>query len=551
MVMQISTNIILLILTVETTILSLLIAALLAALFFMIMKNRKLVRENNRYKVHSDKQQQRSDKEEKRLFSLDILDNLPFPVFVKDINDNYKYTYWNKEAELQTGTKRNEILGQTDFDIFGTERGMKYHKIDEQLVSKGENYRAEEDYITPDGVLHNTIVNKSIISHGTNKWLLVVRWDITQMKEYEKELIQAKEKLEAAADTQNLVLNSINFGLIYINKEYQVQWESTANLQGIAKGRQYTPGKVCYETVMGRKEPCLRCALSKAMTKGKPVRHEFSEGDTTIEISAIPVYDHSETTLLGGLMKIEDISDKKRIEQLVDEVKRADEANRLKSAFLANMSHEIRTPLNAIVGFSSLLAETDDPSEKQEFAHIISTNNELLLQLINDIIDMAKIESGSLDFVYADTNINELMEEIGRQMNLKNKSEAVSITFGDRLPQCIICTDRNRLMQVMINFLTNAMKFTPKGTITFGYTMDQSEKHIRFFVKDTGIGIPENQKEKIFDRFVKLNTFAQGTGLGLPICAMIAEKFGGNIGVESAQGEGSTFWIEIPTQKPE
>lgn len=535
----------------ETTILSFLIAALLAALFFMIYKNHKLVRENNRYKARSDKHQQRSDKEEKCLFSLDILDNLPFPVFVKDINDNYKYTYWNKEAELQTGTNRNEILGQTDFDIFGTERGMKYRKIDEQLVSKGENYRAEEDYITPDGVLHNTIVNKSIISHGTNKWLLVVRWDITQMKEYEKELIQAKEKLEAAADTQNLVLNSINFGLIYINKEYQVQWESTANLQGIAKGRQYTPGKVCYETVMGRKEPCLRCALSKAMAKGKPVRHEFSEGDTTVEISAIPVYDHSETTLLGGLMKIEDISDKKRIEQLVDEVKRADEANRLKSAFLANMSHEIRTPLNAIVGFSSLLAETDDPSEKQEFAHIISTNNELLLQLINDIIDMAKIESGSLDFVYADTNINELMEEIGRQMNLKNKSEAVSITFGDRLPQCIICTDRNRLMQVMINFLTNAMKFTPKGTITFGYTMDQSEKQIRFFVKDTGIGIPENQKEKIFDRFVKLNTFAQGTGLGLPICAMIAEKFGGSIGVESAQGEGSTFWIEIPTQKPE
>lgn len=551
MVMLISTNVIFLMQIMETTILSLLITALLVALFFMIYKNRKLIRENNRYKAHSDRQQHRLEKEEKLLFSLDILDNLPFPVFVKDINDNYKYTYWNKEAELQTGTNRNEILGYTDFDIFGTERGMKYRKIDEQLVSKGENYRAEEDYITPDGVLHNTIVNKSIISHGTNKWLLIVRWDITQMKEYEKELIQAKEKLEAAADTQNLVLNSINFGLIYINKEYQVQWESTANLQGIAKGRKYTPGKVCYETVMGRKEPCLRCALSESMAKGKPVRHEFSDGDMTVEISAIPVFDHSETTLLGGLMKIEDISDKKRIEQLVDEVKRADEANRLKSAFLANMSHEIRTPLNAIVGFSSLLAETDDPSEKQEFAHIISTNNELLLQLINDIIDMAKIESGSLDFVYAETDINELMEEIDRQMNLKNKSEAVCITFGDRLPQCTICTDRNRLMQVMINFLTNAMKFTPKGTITFGYTMAATGKHICFFVKDTGIGIPENQKEKIFDRFVKLNSFAQGTGLGLPICAMIAEKFGGNIGVESTEGEGSTFWIDIPTHKPE
>ena len=233
------------------------------------------------------------------------------------------------------------------------------------------------------------------------------------------------------------------------------------------------------------------------------------------------------------------------------EVKKADEANRLKSAFLANMSHEIRTPLNAIVGFSNLLMESDDPEEKQEFAHIISTNNELLLQLINDIIDMAKIESGSLDYVYTQTDINELMEEIESQMKLKNKSEEVTVLFDHKLPQCVIYTDRNRLMQVMINFLTNALKFTFKGTVTFGYTLDEASKKIRFYVKDTGIGIPEDKKDKIFDRFVKLNSFAQGTGLGLPICAMIAEKFGGSIGVESKEGEGSLFWMEIPVQKTE
>ena len=298
-------------------------------------------------------------------------------------------------------------------------------------------------------------------------------------------------------------------------------------------------------------EPCPRCALSEAITKGESVRHEFTEGDITVEISAIPLFDHTDTNIVGGLMKVEDISDKKRIEHLMFEVKRADEANRLKSAFLANMSHEIRTPLNAIVGFSNLLAETDDPVEKQEFIHIISTNNELLLQLINDIIDMAKIESGSLDFTYSQIDINELMEEICSQMILKNKSEAVSISFDEKLPQCLIYTDRNRLMQVMINFLTNALKFTPEGAVSFGYTIEESGKAIRFYVKDTGIGIPQDKKDKIFDRFVKLNTFAQGTGLGLPICAMIAEKFGGSIGVESEEGKGSLFWLSIPMKESE
>lgn len=548
--MLILMNSIFLMVTVETT-LSLLLLLLVFVIILLLYRNQKLTRENNQYKSKQAGEQILDETVKERLFSIDILDNLPFPVFVKDINDDYKYLYWNKEAELRSGTRREEVLGHTDFDIYGAERGLKYRKVDEQLVRKGESYKAEEDYVTPDGVVHNTIVNKSIISHDKNRWLLIVRWDITQIKDYEKELIQAKEKLEDAADTQNLVLNSINFGLIYIDKEYKVQWESTSNLQGKAKGRRYTPGKICYETVMGKKEPCAQCALSEAIVKGQAVRHEFSDGETTFEISAIPVFDHSETNILGGLMKIEDISDKKRIEHLMYEVKKADEANRLKSAFLANMSHEIRTPLNAIVGFSNLLMESDDPEEKQEFAHIISTNNELLLQLINDIIDMAKIESGSLDYVYTQTDINELMEEIESQMKLKNKSEEVTVLFDHKLPQCVIYTDRNRLMQVMINFLTNALKFTFKGTVTFGYTLDEAGKKIRFYVKDTGIGIPEDKKDKIFDRFVKLNSFAQGTGLGLPICAMIAEKFGGSIGVESKEGEGSLFWMEIPVQKTE
>lgn len=547
--MLIVINFIILMMTSEITICILVFLILSAIIVLLTVKNRRLIRENKAYKAMLS-EKQNTGKEKVYPFSLNILENLPFPVFVKNIDDDYKYTYWNNEAEVQSGFKREDILGHSDIDIYGLERGMKYRKIDEELVSKGQNYRAEEDYVTLNGVLHNTIVSKSIISHEENRSLLVVRWDITQMKEYEKKLLQTKEKLEEAAKIQNMVLSSINFGLIYTNKEYKVQWESTANLQGIAKGRKYTPGKVCYETVMGRKEPCLRCALSEAMTKKEPIRHEFSEEDITIEISAIPIFDDTGTNVQGGLMKIEDISDKKRIEHLMYEVKKADEANRLKSAFLANMSHEIRTPLNAIVGFSNLLSETDDPLEKQEFSHIISTNNDLLLQLINDIIDMAKIESGSLDFVYDQVDVNELMEDICRQMTFKNKSDAIRLSFDQRLPQCMINTDRNRLMQVIINFLTNALKFTERGSITFGYTTDESTGEIRFYVKDTGIGIPEEKKEQIFERFVKLDIFVQGTGLGLPICAMIADKFGGSIGVESCVGEGSTFWLKIPVQKP-
>lgn len=496
------------------------------------------------YKKRAADKKQQAKMIDSQEFCLGILDNLPFPVFIKDVNDGFKYKLWNKEAEKLSETDRKNFLGHTDFDIYGQERGHKYRQIDEQLVKDGTIYKAEDDYTTPDGVLHNTIVYKSVINYGNYKWLLVVRWEITQIKEYEKKLIKANEELENAIKNQNLVLNSINFGLVFVDKNYFVQWESTASLDNVSNGKRYIAGKICYQTAMGREEPCERCALKEAIEGEHPVRHEFLHGDTTVEISAIPVYDNAGTKLLGGLMKIEDISDKKRIERLTYEVKKADEANRLKSAFLANMSHEIRTPLNAIVGFSNLLMETEDPEEKREFIHIITTNNELLLQLINDIIDMAKIESGTLDFVYSDTDINVMMEDILHQMQLKSIRPDVKIDFVKKLPECIINTDHNRVMQVLINFLTNAMKFTTKGSITFGY--EKSDKEIYFFVKDTGIGIPENMREKVFDRFVKLDTFAQGTGLGLPICAMIIDKFNGTIGVDSKEGEGSTFWFKLP-----
>lgn len=229
------------------------------------------------------------------------------------------------------------------------------------------------------------------------------------------------------------------------------------------------------------------------------------------------------------------------------EKEKAEEANRLKSAFLANMSHEIRTPLNAIVGFSSLLGETDNNNEKKEFIKIIENNNNLLLQLINDILDLAKIEAGTLEFVYSDIDINKLLAEIEQSIRLRPHSEEISIRFSAPLPECIIRTERNRLTQVITNFLTNALKFTETGSITFGY--EKKGDKIYFFVKDTGIGIPEDKLKSIFGRFVKLDSFAQGTGLGLSICETIVHRLKGEIGVESEPGKGSTFWFTIPYEE--
>lgn len=222
---------------------------------------------------------------------------------------------------------------------------------------------------------------------------------------------------------------------------------------------------------------------------------------------------------------------------------KAEESDHLKSAFLANMSHEIRTPLNAIVGFSGLLAMAENYEERDEYINIINNNNELLLQLINDILDLSKIEANTLEFVYSDIDINQLLCDIEQTSRLK-AADGVQVSFVEKLPHCIIRTDKNRLSQVVTNFINNAIKFTKEGSIYFGYK--HKGNNLYFYVSDTGCGINKDIKDSVFQRFVKLDSFAQGTGLGLSICQMIVHKLGGEIGVDSELGQGSTFWFTLP-----
>lgn len=240
-----------------------------------------------------------------------------------------------------------------------------------------------------------------------------------------------------------------------------------------------------------------------------------------------------------------DVTNMQNIEQeLIQARIKAEQSDRLKSAFLANMSHEIRTPLNSIVGFSSLLAETDDREERQEYIKIVEANNELLLQLISDILDLSKIEAETFDFVYTDVDVNDCCREIIKSMQMKVKGD-VELAFEKYLPECHIHTDKNRFTQVITNFINNALKFTKQGSISLGYEQT-SPQEIKFYVRDTGLGIPKENLDNIFERFVKLNTFAQGTGLGLSICKNIVTQMGGKIGVESTEGEGSYFWFTHP-----
>ena len=473
-------------------------------------------------------------------FSFDILDNLPFPIFVKDITNDFRYYYWNKESAAQSGISSEEAIGHTDYEIYGEERGEKYRHIDKELIQAGKVYRKEEKYTTPDGITHDTIAVKSIISwEGEKKWLLATRWDITQLKNYERELVAAKQKL---------ALKSIDFGLIYIDKNYRVQWEETRQIASLVKGRRYIPGKICYQTSALRNEPCGQCAFKKAIEQGKIIRHTIRVDDVDFEVTATPVFgDEKETEIIGGLLRFENITEKLKMDKMLQEAKeKAEESNRLKSAFLANMSHEIRTPLNAIVGFSEMVCQTEEEEERKEFVKIISSNNILLLQLIDDILDLSKIEAGTMEFTFAQTDINELMEGICRQMQEKNSSPDIQILFTEKADQCMMYTDRIRLSQVIINFTNNALKFTPKGSIEMGYRIEEAKDEIYFYVKDTGIGIPADKIDKVFERFVKLNSFIKGTGLGLAICRVIVERLGGVIGVESKEGEGSRFWFRIP-----
>lgn len=359
-------------------------------------------------------------------------------------------------------------------------------------------------------------------------------------------LREIKEMLELSLRTSGIIPWEINFekkqihapGGFPLSPDCTMLVEDFAKLCIEKKYQQLFLNE--YERVSERKQDEFDIRIRAFVSATNTVEWVHINGKTVIT-------ENNKRMLTGTFQVI--TQEVNREKELIALRKAAEESNRLKTAFLANMSHEIRTPLNAIVGFSQLLAITTDEKEIAEYNEIIAINNDLLLKLINDILDIAKIEAEQMDYVFSEVNLEEVFQQIYQMYQERMPKGVTLIKETDPSSPVTLVTEKSRMLQVIANFLNNAIKFTSSGSITLGYSC--VENYARIYVRDTGKGISPSDLNKVFERFVKLDSFTQGTGLGLSISQVIAERLGGKIGVNSRLEEGSEFWFTLPLEKEE
>ena len=396
--------------------------------------------------------------------------------------------------------------------------------------------------------------------------LLSYLWERRKCLRMQKRLFRESRKLEHTNHIASAILKNVHAYILLIDNDFKVLKTNYYQLTGTQKGlEEKRVGDLlqcrnalsaeggCGTHAYGGSCP-IRCAIRQAFEQ----RRGFTDLEATLNVLTSEKKSVECDAVISGsyfllneeenmVLTVHDITQLKETEkQLTLAKEKAENADLSKSAFLANMSHEIRTPLNAITGFAEVLASANTEEEKAQYQEIIKMNADLLLQLVNDILDMSKIEAGTLEFVYTKVDINLLLSDLRQlfQMRVNDAGKNIRIIAEPSLPSCSIETDRNRVAQVLSNFTTNAIKFTQEGTISIGYEARDTELY--FYVTDTGAGIPADKLPEVFGRFVKLNKDKKGTGLGLSISKTIVNKLEGQIGADSVEGKGSTFWFTIP-----
>lgn len=382
----------------------------------------------------------------------------------------------------------------------------------------------------------------------------------------QKRLFRESRKLEHTNHIASAILKNVHAYILLIDNDFKVLKTNYYQLTGTQKGLEekrvgdllQCRNALSAEGGCGTHAYCGSCPIRCAIRQAFEQRRGFTDLNATLNVLTSEKKSVECDAVISGsyfllneeenmVLTVHDITQLKQAEkQLALAKEKAENADLSKSTFLANMSHEIRTPLNAITGFAEILASANTEEEKAQYQEIIKMNADLLLQPVNDILDMSKIEAGTLEFVYTKVDINLLLSDLRQlfQMKVNDAGGNIQIIAEPSLPSCSIETDRNRVAQVLSNFTTNAIKFTQEGTISIGYEARDTELY--FYVTDTGAGIPADKLPEVFGRFVKLNKDKKGTGLGLSISKTIVNKLEGQIGADSVEGKGSTFWFTIP-----
>ena len=395
--------------------------------------------------------------------------------------------------------------------------------------------------------------------------LISFLWERRKCLRMQKRLFRESRKLEHTNHVASAILKNVHAFILLINNDFKVlktnYYQQTGTRKGPEEKRVGDLLQCCNalsaEGGCGTHVYCGSCPIRQAIRQAFEQRRGFTNLEATLNMVTSENQTVACEAVISGsyfllneeenmVLTVHDITHLKQVERELKVAKeKAENADIAKSAFLANMSHEIRTPLNAITGFAEVMGSANTEEEKTQYQEIIKMNADLLMQLVNDILDMSKIEAGTLEFVYSTVDINLLLSDLQRlfQMRINDAGGKVQIIAEPSLSSCLIQTDRNRVAQVISNFVGNAIKFTREGNIRIGYEAKDTELY--FYVKDTGTGIPAEKLSNVFGRFVKLNKDQKGAGLGLSISQTIVGKLSGQIGADSIEGEGSTFWFVI------